>query len=143
MPRTEERETSSRRSRSRRSRSRHRSHHRSHHRSRTRFRVKAKEKNFASAICNMVTIVTLCTALAEPRWISLQGGGCKVENKPLKHLGTFQFFYPGKFLAQERDFTDNSIAHIVYQFGSNVKDSKYFHRCMILVLHYTSFSNKS
>lgn len=71
----------------------------------------------------MLAIVLLCTSLAEPKWISLHGGGCMVDNQPLHHLGTNQFFYPGKFLKEERDFTDNTISHVEYQFGSNIKDS--------------------
>lgn len=122
MPsRSEGRESSSRRSRSRRNRSRHREHHR-HHRTRSRARVKHGEKNFASAVCNMLSIVLICTSLVEPKWISLSGGSCQVENEPLHHLGTYQFFYPGKFLSQERDFISNEIEHIVYQFGPNIND---------------------
>ncbi|XP_045189484.1 transmembrane protein 127-like [Mercenaria mercenaria] len=118
MPsRSEGRESSSRRSRSRRSRSRHREHHR--HR---RTRLKRGEKNFAAAVCNMLAIVLICTSLAEPKWIKLHGGGCMVESEPLHHLGAYQFFFPGKFISQERDFTDDSITHVVYQFGPNIKD---------------------
>lgn len=113
--------SSGRRSRSRRSRSRHRDRQR-HSRSRFRIRLKKSDKNFPSAVCNMLAIVLMCTSLVGPKWISLKGGGCTAGDEPLLHLGTFQFFYPGKFLAQERDFTDDSITHIVYQFGPDVKD---------------------
>lgn len=123
MPsRSEGRESSSRRSRSRRNRSRHRDHHR-HHRTRSRNRAKNGEKNFPAAVCNMLAIVLVCTSLAEPKWISLQGGGCMIEKTPLHHLGTYQFFFPGKFLAQEHDFSEDSVEAIVYQFGPNIKDS--------------------
>lgn len=70
----------------------------------------------------MLAIVILCTALTEPKWINLQGGGCMVENQPLLHLGAYQFFYPGKFLPQEKDFLTGTLSHIVYQYGPNVKD---------------------
>lgn len=43
----------------------------------------------------MLVIVVLCTALVEPNWIAVSGGGCKE-----KHLGVYQFFYPGYFLDQ-------------------------------------------
>lgn len=123
MPsRSEGRESSSRRSRSRRNRSRHREHHR-HHRPRNRARVKHGEKNFAAAVCNMLSIVLICTSLVEPKWINLRGGGCMYKDNPLHHLGTYQFFFPGKFLTQERDFTDDSIDHVIYQFGPNIIDS--------------------
>ncbi|KAL4231964.1 hypothetical protein ACF0H5_009541 [Mactra antiquata] len=122
MPsRSEGRESSSRRSRSRRNRSRHRDHHR-HHRTRSRNRAKQGEKNFPAAVCNMLAIVLVCTSLAEPKWISLQGGGCVVEEAPLTNLGTYEFFYPGKFLEREHDFSDQSFEGIVYQYGPNIKD---------------------
>jgi len=125
MPsRSDGREPGSRRSRSRR-RSRHRDHHR-HHRSRPRLRMKSGDKNFPAAVCNMLAIVLLCTSLAEPKWFSLSGGGCKVGDKPLNHLGTYQFFYPGSILSQEKRFSDDQIQHVIYQFGPNLKDREYF-----------------
>ncbi|ESO96850.1 hypothetical protein LOTGIDRAFT_115322 [Lottia gigantea] len=90
------RESGSRRNRSRRRSRRDGSRSHSSHRSRIRF--KQKEKNFAAAVCSMITIVTLCTALAEPNWISLSGGGCTIPFKgDLHHLGAYQFFYDGTF----------------------------------------------
>ena len=126
MPsRSEGREGSSRRSRSRRHRSRRRDHHR-HHRSRSvQNRLKNGEKNLPAAVCNMLAIVLLCTSLAEPKWISLTGGGCMAAGKALHHLGTYQFFYPGQFVSQERNFADDSILHITYQYGESEIDSKF------------------
>lgn len=77
-----------------------------------------------AAVCNMLAIVLLCTSLAEPKWISLTGGGCSAGGKALHHLGTYQFFYPGH-VSQEQGFADNSVVHVRYQFGSGEADSKY------------------
>ena len=77
---------------------RHRhSHHHSHRR--RRFRFKQKERNFIAAICSMVVIVILCTAMAERDWFSLRGGGCKDanSNRSIHSLGVYQFFYTGDF----------------------------------------------
>lgn len=70
----------------------------------------------------MIAIVVLCTALAEPKWITMQGGGCKIDNKPMEHLGTYQFFYPGKFLSLEKNVDNGKITNWVYQFGPNSND---------------------
>lgn len=140
MPsRSEGRESSSRRSRSRRHRSRRRDHHR-HHRSRSRQRQKHSEKNFPSAVFNMLAIVLLCTSLAEPKWISLFGGGCTLygHDKPLTHLGTYQFFYTGKFLSQENDYPDGVKSHTTYQFGPNSNDGMLFH----LLKHFIQIINR-
>lgn len=44
-----------------------------------------------------------------------------VGDKPLLHLGAYQFFYPGKFVPLE-DFSTNRPPHIVYQFGPGDQD---------------------
>ena len=111
----------SRRSRSgHRSRSRHRDREsRSHSRFRSRFRFKHKERNFAAAVCSMVSIVVMCVALAEPKWISLKGGGCGLEYRTpggLHFLGVFQFFYTGHFITTEQ-----------YKYGPAHTDSKYLY----------------
>ena len=72
----------------------------------------------------MVAIVILSTALAEPNWISLKGGGCELNGEPLGRLGTDQFFYPGRFLAKEKEFSDNTIVHQIYQFGPDENDRR-------------------
>lgn len=53
-----------------RSRSRHRHSSQRHSRHNCRMYFKHKERNFAAALCSMITIVLLCTAL-EPDWIYL------------------------------------------------------------------------
>ncbi|GAB1604292.1 Hypothetical predicted protein [Argonauta hians] len=63
-------------------------HHHNHRRL-----LKHRERNILSAVVSMLVIVVLCTALVEPNWIAVSGGGCKE-----KHLGVYQFFYPGYFL---------------------------------------------
>ncbi|XP_060064954.1 transmembrane protein 127-like [Ylistrum balloti] len=143
MPRSSRsRESGSRRSRSSsgRSRGRHRHdrehhHHRhghhsinSHLRQLYRFRQKQKEKNFKAASCSMIAIVVLCTALSEPRWVSLRGGGCTIGSlqstvsTPLDHLGAYQFFYPGSFYAEN----ENEVS--LYHFGPSSDD--YMHNCV-------------
>lgn len=67
-------------------------HHHHHHHRRL---MKQRERNLLSAVVSMLVIVVLCTALVEPNWIAVSGGGCKE-----KHLGVYQFFYPGYFLDQ-------------------------------------------
>lgn len=70
----------------------------------------------------MITIVIMSTSLAEPNWVSLQGGGCVVNGVGLDHLGAFQFFYPGKFLEQFIQGPNNKKVDIVYKFGPNDLD---------------------
>lgn len=70
----------------------------------------------------MIAIVVLSTALAEPDWISLKGGGCEVKGEPGHRLGATQFFYPGHFLTQELSFGDDSVQHQKYQFGPDPDD---------------------
>ncbi len=79
------------------SRSPHRHRHHGHRR-RSRFRFKHKERNFLAAVCSMVVIVVLCTAMAEPNWFDVRGGGCRdTDNKAVHTMGVYQFFYLGHF----------------------------------------------
>lgn len=121
MPRSNRSRSSGRESHRSRTRSRHRSS------SRRISRQKLKEKNFWSALCSMVSIVIMCTSLAEPRWISLHGGGCRLRNcVPLDHLGAYQFFYSGHFLGTY-DLNcpnGNAVTHILYQYGGDASSSK-------------------
>ncbi|KAK3610416.1 hypothetical protein CHS0354_016595 [Potamilus streckersoni] len=124
MPRSSSSREPGRRSRSSSRRSSSRRHHHHHHSYRhsrlLRSVIKYKERNLFAAVCSMVVIVILCTALAEPKWVHLQGGGCMSAGE-LHHLGAYQFFYPGRFLSQEYDL-NNNLAHIIYQFGSGTSD---------------------
>lgn len=123
MPSSERnRESSSRRSRSSgsRSRSRHsRERHRHGSRHRHRSRHKQKEKNFWSAVCSMLSIVIMCTSLAEPKWIYFHGGGCLVNSQKLDHLGAYQFFYPGKFVTAT---VVDDHPKFIYKFGAGLVD---------------------
>lgn len=47
----------------------------------------------------MLAIVLVCTSLAQPKWISLDGGGCTYDGKALNYIGAQQFFYPGRLLS--------------------------------------------
>ncbi|XP_074641549.1 transmembrane protein 127-like isoform X2 [Tubulanus polymorphus] len=73
--------------------------------------MKHKERNFLAAACSMVIIVILCTALAEPHWIYLKGGGCDKNS-----LGVFQFFHVGEFSSEGSQ--DSSV--LIYNYGSHV-----------------------
>ena len=77
---------------SRRSRRGRRAHNRHCRRHGSRRGFKQRECNLAAAICSMLAVVTLCTALAEPRWFRLIGGGCN-----FRTLGVGQFFSFGSF----------------------------------------------
>ena len=90
-------------------------HHRSRSRSRSRriFRLKHKERNFLAAVCSMFVIVTMATALAEPKWFTVKGGGCNT-----KTLGVYQFFYPGTF------YIDTE-SNVVYHYGHGLHDGRY------------------
>ena len=79
----------------------------------SRFYPKERERNFFAAACSMVVIVILCTALAEPKWISMRGGGCNLD-----HLGVYQFFSSG--------VSDNTPTRPVYHYSaSSIDQSKY------------------
>lgn len=119
----------------------HRNRTRSRHRSSSRrnSRRKLKEKNFWSALCSMVAIVIMCTSLAEPRWISLHGGGCRLRDCiPLDHIGTYQFFYSGQFV-DSYDFTCQdgmSGSHLVYKYGEDSFNCKLALKSRIIIIFF-------
>ncbi|XP_061192977.1 transmembrane protein 127-like [Saccostrea echinata] len=140
MPRSNRSRSSGRESHRSRTRSRHRSS------SRRISRRKLKEKNFWSALCSMVAIVIMCTSLAEPRWISLHGGGCRLRDcVPLDHIGAYQFFYSGHFL-KTYDLNcpnGNAVTHILYQYGddtSSTMDNCVTHKAVSLMKTIISFT---
>lgn len=101
-------------------RSRHSGRSQSYHRSRHgRLLLKYKERNFLAAICSMAVIVILCSALAEPDWIYVRGGGCNVEK-----IGVHQFFFNGYFDYQ----TGVGGSPLIYHYGSETKNSKLLKR---------------
>ena len=122
--------TSSRRSRSGgRSRSRRRhsqssGRHGSRHHSRQNH--KRRERNFPSALCSMISIVILCTALAEPRWVRIDNGHCTVpKERTLNYLGVFQFFYFGDVVYDDPNIDHKHVDVIVeYRYGPGLNDSK-------------------
>ncbi|KAL5022757.1 hypothetical protein ScPMuIL_001912 [Solemya velum] len=140
MPRSSRnRESNPRRSRSSGSRSRsghrHSRDHSDHNGHRHRSRMKRKEKNFWAAVCSLVVILIICTALAEPRWFHLSGGGCKMQHNatPMKTLGVPQFFYMGHFLNYD-DGGDKIVT--VYQYGQYSDDVMFncvTHRSVVLM----------
>ncbi|XP_046360604.2 transmembrane protein 127-like [Haliotis rufescens] len=121
--RTRSRESTSRRSRSsNRSRSRH-SDGQSRSRRHSHCNFKQRERNFAGAVCNMITIVILCVALAEPKWVSIYNGLCSLIQRPrggLHFLGAFQFFYSGHFIAPGTYPDEGS--SVLYQYGPSMLD---------------------
>lgn len=87
----------------------------------------------------MVAIVIMCTSLAEPRWISLHGGGCRLRDCiPLDHIGTYQFFYSGQFV-DSYDFTCQdgmSGSHLVYKYGEDSFNCKSALKCCINIIFF-------
>lgn len=126
----------------------HRNRTRSRHRSSSRrsSRRKLKEKNFWSALCSMVAIVIMCTSLAEPRWISLHGGGCRLRDcVPLDHIGAYQFFYSGQFVDSYDFNCQDGMAgtHTVYKYGEdsfNLMDNCVTHKAVKLIKTIISFT---
>ena len=105
-----------------RSRSPRRSRHEHHSHRRRRFRFKHKERNFLAAVCSMIVIVMLCTALVEPDWIYMRGGACSDGDGNPKHtIGVFQFFYPGHF----EHVTIDGRSRLVYHYSADRSDGEY------------------
>lgn len=76
---------------------------------------KQQERNFPAAVLAMFVIVILSTALAEPRWFYMRGGGCR--NSDLKdqhYLGAYQFFY----YSTPYKHVDNAKHQSVYMYHS-------------------------
>ena len=104
-----------------------RRHHR--HRRRSIFRFKRKESNILAAVFSMIVMLLLCTAMAEPQWFYLKGGGCRQisadsasQYESIHYLGITQFFYLGRFIAH----THHQGA-TVYNYGPGSTDSKKLH----------------
>ena len=100
------------RSRNRRRHSQSTGRHGSRHHSRQNH--KRRERNFPSALCSMISIVILCTALAEPRWVRIDNGHCTVpKERTLNYLGVFQFFYFGDIVYDDPNIDHKlSLIHI-------------------------------
>lgn len=113
--------TTSERSRSR-SRHRHRSPRR--HRNRLLFgSSKNKESNFLAAVASMIVVVLICTALAEPQWFYIRGGGCRDQNEhSINYLGMNQFIVTGHFLPV--DASSSATVFTTYEYGTAHKASK-------------------
>jgi len=93
----------------------HRSRRDRHSRRRRRFRFMHKERNLLAAICSLLVVLMLGSALVEPDWFYLHGGGCKDgHGQHIHKLGVFQFFYAGHF-EHEHD-------QLAYHYSSNRQD---------------------
>lgn len=57
-----------------------------------RVQLKERERNFPASLLSITVIATLSTALAQPRWFFLKGGGCS-----RTFIGVQDFFYMGYF----------------------------------------------
>ena len=119
-------------SRSRNTRSRSRSphrhrHHHHYHGRRRRLRFKHRERNFLAAVCSMVVIVTLSTAMAAPNWFFLKGGGCrdKMDN-PVHTLSVYQFFYMGHFTEEVANGGKGDVTKTEYRFSPNAVDGTFY-----------------
>lgn len=111
-----------------------RRHHR--HRRRTIFRFKRKESNILAAVCSMIVMLLMCTAMAEPQWFYLKGGGCRQINPEMSsgpqyesvhYLGITQFFYMGKFIENTHHSHSSGKAVIqttAYNYGPGSTDSE-------------------
>ena len=106
------------------SRSPHRHRHH-HHGRRRRLRFKHRERNFLAAVCSMVVIVTLSTAMAAPNWFFLKGGGCRDKmNNAVHTLSVYQFFYMGHFTEEVADGGKGDVTKTEYRFSPNAADGK-------------------
>ena len=105
-------------------RPRRRRHHADHQHWRSRLQLKKKESNFVAAACSMIVIVLMCTAMAEPNWFFVKGGGCRQHshNSPVHFLGINQFFYMGQFIhvAQGHD-----APYTYYKYGPNDEEGNH------------------
>ena len=87
---------------------------------------KRKESNYVSATCHVIVIVLVCVALAESRWVYIQGGRCSnAHHTTVNYLGVKTFFYEGS-----SDSAD--INHNVYFYGNSAHDGK----CLLFVFSY-------
>lgn len=83
--------------------------------------VKKKNGNLLASVFDMTVVVLLSTALAEPGWFTLHGGGCyrlitdSDVRRDVQHLGLSSFFPMGSFIA------DNpAAASYYYKFSNEV-----------------------
>lgn len=90
------------------------------HRRLQHLHLKEPERNIPAALLSILIIATLATALAQPHWFYLKGGGCT-----RKFIGVQEFFFIGNF-----KFTSPSIVQpggktqslIYYGFNEEMKD---------------------
>ncbi|XP_070212721.1 transmembrane protein 127-like [Littorina saxatilis] len=125
------------RSRSRRRHSQSSGRRGSRHQSRQSH--KQRERNFPSALCSMISIVILCTALAEPSWIRIDDGHCSQLTsgnnggppfglESLRYLGALQFFYFGNMVTH-----DPSIGHkvtVISEYRNGPEDTDRLVNCV-------------
>ena len=66
----------------------------------------------------MIVMVCVCTALVEPQWFQLYGGGCRDgTGKPVSYLGMAEFMQLGEF--SKADARESPTTKYVYKFGSS------------------------
>jgi len=75
----------------------------------------------------MIVIVAMCTALVEPQWFTVYGGGCRDgTGDPISYIGMAEFFSTGKFLPVKQ--TDDQVTpetKYIYKFGDTKKESSF------------------
>ncbi|XP_067126468.1 transmembrane protein 127-like [Centruroides vittatus] len=74
-----------------------------------RMQVKERERNIPAAILSIIVIATLSTALAQPKWFYLKGGGCTHE-----YIGVQEFFYMGYFESVKSTKMKDSDMYFIY-----------------------------
>ena len=69
----------------------------------------------------MVVMVSVCTALVEPQWFMVYGGGCRDAGaKSISFIGVIEFFRQGEFQkVTHKDRATYANTKYVYKFGQS------------------------
>ena len=89
--------------------------------------LKGKNVNIAAAVCAMFSMVAVCTALVEPQWFKVYGGGCRDgSGKAISYIGLSDFFKPsGHFETVEpKDREGKFNTKYIYRFGDTDESGK-------------------
>lgn len=83
-----------------------------------RMQLKERERNIPAAILSIIVIATLSTALAQPRWFYLKGGGCSRQ-----FIGVQDFFYMGYFESvRSTNIKKNDLNFIYHGYNDDMKN---------------------
>ena len=80
----------------------------------------------------MFSMVAVCTALVEPQWFKVYGGGCRDgSGKAISYIGLSDFFKTGNFEAvKPSDQEGKYTTKYIYRFGET-DDSGEYHKLPI------------